>query len=308
MRKIILSTLYFLLFLHQLCALESSDDQTEYSYQLSICSVFRDEARFLKEWIEFHLLVGVEHFYLFDNLSTDDPIHVLQSYIDAGIIELFDWPFENTGFANWNQIQCDAFRVGIQKATFKTKWLATIDLDEFIIPMNTNNLVQSLQEFEEFGGVQVNWQCYGTSNVEHIPEDKLMIEMLVMKGPENCIKNQEVKSIIRPDRLLYCDHQHYVIYQPDYYHVNERKERIPEHQWKTNNVLLEKFRINHYWTRDDFFFREIKMKRGHLRGAEEYAIFEKNLLMTEFDPVMSRFVNQMRKRMGLEKKELCVSP
>lgn len=34
-------------------------------YYLSIGAIFKDEARFLDEWIEFHLGIGVEHFYLY---------------------------------------------------------------------------------------------------------------------------------------------------------------------------------------------------------------------------------------------------
>ena len=33
---------------------------------LSICAVYRDEGPYLREWIEFHRLVGVERFYLYD--------------------------------------------------------------------------------------------------------------------------------------------------------------------------------------------------------------------------------------------------
>lgn len=34
-----------------------------YSVYLAVCAIFRDEAPYLAEWIEFHRLVGVEHFY-----------------------------------------------------------------------------------------------------------------------------------------------------------------------------------------------------------------------------------------------------
>ena len=40
-------------------------------YDLTIAAVFQNEAPYLKEWIEFHKLVGVEHFLLVDNESTD---------------------------------------------------------------------------------------------------------------------------------------------------------------------------------------------------------------------------------------------
>ena len=37
----------------------------KHEYYLAVCSVFRDEDRFLREWLAFHLCVGVEHFFLY---------------------------------------------------------------------------------------------------------------------------------------------------------------------------------------------------------------------------------------------------
>lgn len=41
-------------------------------YYLALVSFFRNEARFLKEWIEFYRMIGVEHFYLYNHLSDDN--------------------------------------------------------------------------------------------------------------------------------------------------------------------------------------------------------------------------------------------
>ena len=38
---------------------------------LSVVAVMKDELRNLPEWLDFHRRVGVEHFYLYDNNSTD---------------------------------------------------------------------------------------------------------------------------------------------------------------------------------------------------------------------------------------------
>ena len=35
-------------------------------------TMLKDEADALMEWIEYHALLGVEHFYVYDNLSGDD--------------------------------------------------------------------------------------------------------------------------------------------------------------------------------------------------------------------------------------------
>ena len=51
---------------------------------LAACTIYRDDADYLGEWIEFHRLVGVERFVLYDNGSTDDHLDVLAPYLEEG--------------------------------------------------------------------------------------------------------------------------------------------------------------------------------------------------------------------------------
>ena len=62
-------------------------------YQVSICAIFKNEAKYLKEWIEFHRIIGVEHFYLYNNNSDDNYLDVLKTYVEQGIVDLIEWPF-----------------------------------------------------------------------------------------------------------------------------------------------------------------------------------------------------------------------
>ena len=61
-------------------------------HYLSICAIFKNEARYLEEWIKFHRGVGVSHFFLYDNESTDDPLTVLRPWIEMGLVTLVAWP------------------------------------------------------------------------------------------------------------------------------------------------------------------------------------------------------------------------
>ena len=63
---------------------------------LSACAIFRDEAAYLAEWIAFHRLVGVEHFFLYDNGSADHPEAVLAPYLAEGEVTLVPGPFPST--------------------------------------------------------------------------------------------------------------------------------------------------------------------------------------------------------------------
>ena len=61
-------------------------------YYLTACLIFRDAASYLEEWLRFHLLVGVEHFYLYDNDSSDDYLSVLRPFCAEGKVTLTRWP------------------------------------------------------------------------------------------------------------------------------------------------------------------------------------------------------------------------
>ena len=45
-----------------------------------------------QEWIDFHLMVGFDHFYLYNNNSTDSPEEELAKYIQRGQVTMHDFP------------------------------------------------------------------------------------------------------------------------------------------------------------------------------------------------------------------------
>src|SRR5438132_9854743 len=60
--------------------------------RLSICAIYQDEAPYLREWVAFHRLIGVEHFFLYDHESTDTHRSELAPFVDDGIVLIHDWP------------------------------------------------------------------------------------------------------------------------------------------------------------------------------------------------------------------------
>jgi hypothetical protein len=293
MRKVMLYALYSLSMVFQSSIVKATPPQ--YSYQLSICSIFRDEARFLKEWIEFHLLVGVEHFYLFNNLSQDDYLSVLQPYMDNGIIELYDWPYESFIPYEFDTHQINAYRHCLEKARGSVKWLAFIDIDEYLVPMKERTLLPVLERFSENGGLTINWLLFGTSKIKKISADQLMIESLLMKGTYRESQNTRVKSIVQPERVRWIDNAHYVHYYPPYYAVDETGEEV-EACMSNSKMSMEEIRINHYWTRDEEFFFHHKLNRRmkNLGQSLKDAINCAEHLNQEVDTAILRFVTTLR--------------
>lgn len=130
---------------------------TEKKYNVSVCAIFKNEATYLREWLEFNHLVGVEHFYMYNNNSEDDYETILKPYIEKGWVTLVQWPH--------NQKQMESYMDCIERFSSETKWLGFIDIDEFIVPKSTDNLYDFLKKFENRGAVNIYWRLYGTSGL-----------------------------------------------------------------------------------------------------------------------------------------------
>ena len=122
-------------FLHRfvfLILLTSSTFCATFEKELAVCAIFQNDAKYLTEWIDFHLEQGVEHFYLYDNLSNDHPLAILNPYIEKGVITYKSWPHTYTGPDEWARIQCAAYMDCVKDIKNKIKWCAFIDTDEFL--------------------------------------------------------------------------------------------------------------------------------------------------------------------------------
>ena len=235
--------------------------QAKEKYYLSVCAIFRNEARFLKEWIEYHSMLGVEHFYLFNHLSEDAYEEVLAPYIRKGIIDLFNWPYEASDVKSWDKIQCAAYNRLLLDKGRETFWLAIIDTDEFILPLQTPNIATFLKEYEEYGGIGINWQLYGTSDVYRVQENESLIERLTLRAPTDHPRNRYVKTIFQPKRARCVKKPHHCKYHRDYYHVDENKQAFTKNKSLTDQVSVNKIRINHYTYRDEEFLHGEKFRR-----------------------------------------------
>lgn len=273
----------------------------EKKYDMAIAAIFCDEAPYLREWIEFHKLVGVQHFYLYNNNSTDNYKKVLKPYIGKGEVELVDLPSKNNSVRFFTfKTQMTAYNDAVTKAQKKARWLACIDLDEFLFASQEDNLVQYLDtHYSDCAGVAVNWQCYGTSHVAAIPKDKLLIEMLLLKAPSKSHRNGSCKSIIQPKFVEAFYDPHEAKYKPGYYCVNTNKDP----HGVNPGIYNDRIRINHYWTRDEHHLYNVKIPRYKKwqenpdGGIPQLMIDE---LSIEMDDTILRFVGKLRKNMGLD--------
>lgn len=259
------------------------------AHQLAICTIFQNEAPYLAEWIEYHLLVGVDHFFLFNNESTDHYREVLEPYVKKHIVDLYDWPGEAKNQLAMTKLQCAAYKQALTLANSSVKWLAIIDADEFIVPLQEKSVPSVLSKYEKFGGVYLNWLCFGTSHIEKIPPGQWMIECL-----NHCAKepSQLGKSIVRPERVADCTDPHRMWYHFPYFHVNTDKKNF---DWDCP-LAKDKLLLFHYYTRDLDHLIHVKFpRRKRWIGIElDSYIQEQEPLNAAQNHTMQRFLPTLK--------------
>lgn len=269
-----------------------------YQYEIAACLIFQNEAPYLKEWIEYHKLIGVEHFYLFDNASSDGFMEVLQPYLKSQQVELFHEPTLTESQKEHNAVQCGCYEKAIALAQGKAKWLAIIDADEYIVPLKTKSLSKVLRDYEDQGGLYVNWLMFGTSDIKKFPKGYLMMEVLTRSAAK---ANALGKSIVRPERVRKCTDPHRMWYHPSYKHVTSDFKTF---KW-TAPIADDKILIHHYHTRDLDHLIHVKYPR-RLRWQRKKEKFKLDDYIESLKPhsvrenrSMQRFIPALRANMGL---------
>jgi hypothetical protein len=126
-------------------------------YSVSLCLIFKDEAPFLKEWIDFHKVIGIDHFYLYNNNSTDKYEEVIQPYVDSGVITLIDWPYQ--------QAQIEAYKHCYENYRNESNWISFLDADEFICLKYKDNIADWLADYSRYPSIAVQWRIFGTGGI-----------------------------------------------------------------------------------------------------------------------------------------------
>ena len=281
--------LLFLVFASGLAFAASLNGTIEKKYTISIASIFQDEEPYIKEWIEYHRIVGVDHFYLYNNGSVDGYKRVLQPYIQDGIVTLIDWPTQPGG--GWcYRTQGPALVDACKRSAAETVWLALIDMDEFLLPMKDRSMTEVLKRYQQYPGVVLNWHMYGTSGLLSLPPNTLLIEALHRTAWRNTYDHYVGKSIVHPECFKeFNGVPHYCAY------IDGKKA-----------YTLEKneARINHYVNRTIDYLQMKVEKKIKMEGRSPSVALIANRANEEEDRerVILRFVSELRRRLGMEPK------
>jgi hypothetical protein len=228
---------------------------------LAACSLYRNEADNLAEWIEFHLLAGVERFFLYDNDSDDEHRAVLQPYVDEGIAVVHEWPGQGRTPPEVNALQVSANDHCLSTQGAKARWIAFIDIDEFLFSPTRRPLPEVLVDYERWPAVVANWAEFGTSGHVTRPAGHVLENFTVRLERKGTV----FKSIVDPAAVTRCLSSHACEYEQGTA-VDENGYPVSSTWTMTKSRSFERLRINHYFARSEADLRAKHARRVADRG------------------------------------------
>lgn len=272
----------------------------EKKYKFSVCALFKNEAAYLKEWLEYHQMVGVDHFYLYDNGSTDRSSKVLTPYIKQGVVTYLTWPdrvgsSDSENATHWVlSTQVPAYENAIKLfAEKESEWLVFLDVDEFLVPVNANSVAEALENHKENAGLDLTCDYFNASEKDALTKNELLIANadLTNRPAQNVLKSVE-KTVFKPE------HNTSFTWPPYKCHFKEGMT--------TAKLSKSELRINKYVNRNkgEVNFGKVKQKiRVDSRSLSEHEkseLLEIGYEIEDSEQAIKRFEPGLRKRMGIE--------
>ncbi len=260
-----------------------NDRITKFENEIAIGAIMKDEGPYLKEWLDFHILVGIKKFFLYDNESTDNTTEILKPYIKRGIVEYHYFPGK--------RMQHPAYMDIINNHSNDTRWLALIDLDEFLVPVNHDTVAEFLHTMpDNFAQLVVTWVMYGSSGHVHKP-DGLLMENYKWHAE----KQSGIKSIINP-RLLIEYHSLHANFIAGWT-IDNNGRKLGRIDQTNNPPPYNNLRLNHYYTKsyDEYIARQARgtatSQSAAYRGPDKFKKFDKNEV---YDNIMDKWIEPVK--------------
>ena len=267
-------------------------------HRLTIAAIFKHENPYLREWIEYHRMVGFDHFYLYDNDGGEEALQILKPYIEKGLVTRHPWlQFDGTRrdgptYFSFQDKNHRAFAHAASTYRDSFDWVLKIDIDEFLVPLEGDDLRPIIDRYaadSQIRGIRVPRINFGHSG--HMEKPKgLVIESYTLRESAT----SDHKDLARGEFLSsnnYSSSAHSWSYR-----LLKRGRTLGEQE-------VSDMRIHHYYTksRDECLQRQNNMRT---RPVTEEEFLEQNQhLNATSDPGMLRFVPELRARLGLEELE-----
>lgn len=233
---------------------------------IAIAACVKNEARYIEEWVRFHKAVGIRHFYIYDNGSTDETCAFLRSLLSEDALTIIPWAGRMRDAATSAMLngQVITFAHAILNFGGDYRWMAFIDVDEFLLPKDVATVEQALEAVGDFPNVSLPWHMFATSGHETPPDGPLTLNY-TMRGADPMTPKENVsnfKCIVDPCEVTEVSVHQFQTRAHGDLTANDAGKRFTRRARKSPEFYSNRFlQLNHYYTKSRQELME-KLARG----------------------------------------------
>lgn len=133
----------------------------------ALCCIAKCENLYLDEWVSYHLLLGFDHIYIYDNndFGGERCADAVSGYADRVSVLKYYIGVKQSGC----ETQVAAYNDFYRRFGGKYDWVLYIDVDEFLVLRgypNVRNYLSAVTRPSVYA-VELNWVCYGDGGNLH---------------------------------------------------------------------------------------------------------------------------------------------
>ena len=241
-----------------------------------ILTVIKNEQEYLDEWIKYHLDLGIDHIFIFEDIDSDSHKEITDKYRERVTLQSIDdilnddeklktREFKLTKKSNPQYIYIRKGLLSLKRLN-EYNWCFVIDNDEFITLENQNdNLKNIVSLFSNYDAFIMQWKCYGANGLVDKPDynNKGIVETYT-KEIQGYIPTATPQSLSKTCYNLNTYQDNYFLYthQPskecNFCRTNFKRDR--------NTPIYDNIYIRHYITKSWEEYVEKRKTRGFLYG------------------------------------------
>ncbi|WP_424933227.1 glycosyltransferase family 92 protein [Amaricoccus macauensis] len=222
---------------------------------IAIAAILRNEARYVAEWADFHAHAGVSRFLIYDNGSTDRTAEILRETLGSDRLTIVPWAqvFSDARMGREIHNQVLAYAHAARNFGSHFRWMAFIDVDEFLIPKREASLPAALAHLEDCRSISLPWHMFGRSGHMTAPEGGILRNYRTrFTDPMSDLRGvRAFKCIVDPCHLT-AVRVHTMEVDGSASSCNDRGEAAREEdRTKPGFYSADHIQLNHYYTRSE---------------------------------------------------------
>lgn len=163
---------------------------------VALCAIAKDEQPYIIEWLCYHLALGFDAVYLYDNSDANVLAPLARRYQKVVVVH-----------TPGPRMQLPAYNHFIATHARKHTWCGMLDIDEFIVLRRHASIKDLLRQHCDSGALALNWYMFG-SNGERSYRPLPVVQRFQRR---RAAVDRHVKSLMRTLDVVRMDNPHFPV-------------------------------------------------------------------------------------------------